>query len=148
MLLTHHPCACAPARVCSRWETPSQPDASGEQMKALRSHLLANPHIKHVFFDFTSMPQGALPPLVRPRACALIPATRSSSAGTRTPEEQRAFELMLVNINILYLGCSVLILADSSYMSRFWTQARAACRFHRSHTARHPELQSPSFLAV
>ena len=119
-------------------------------MKALRAYLLANPRIKHVFFDFTSMPQGASPPLVRPRVCALIPApaTRSSSAGTRTPEEQRAFELMLVNINILYLGCSVLILADSSYMSRLWTQARAARCFHRSHTGRHPELQSPPFLAV
>ena len=35
---------------------------------------------------------------------------------------------MLVNINILYLGCSVLILADNSYMSRFWTQARASAK--------------------
>ena len=116
-------------------------------MKALRAYLLANPHIKHVFFDFTSMPQGASPPLVRPHACALIPATRSSSAGTRTPEEQRAFELMLVNINILYLGCSVLILADSSYMSRFWTQA-LQCTASTAPAVRHPELQSAPFLAV
>jgi hypothetical protein len=39
---------------------------------------------------------------------------------------------MLVNINILYLGCSVLILADNSYMGRFWPQAREARRSIRS----------------
>ena len=132
MLLTRHSCAYAPARVRSRWETPSEPDASGEQMKALRSHLLANPHIEHVFYDFASMPQGAPTP---PAECTHVRSspspTCSLSAGTRTPDEQRAFMLMLVNINILYLGCSVLILADESYMSRFWTQA-CACATHRS----------------
>ena len=32
---------------------------------------------------------------------------------------------MLRNINLLYLGCSVLLLADRSYLSRFWTQFEA-----------------------
>jgi hypothetical protein len=30
------------------------------------------------------------------------------------------FSVMLPNINLLYLFCSVLILADRQYMGRFW----------------------------
>ena len=44
--------------------------------------------------------------------------------GNRTASEKRAFKIMLPNINILYLGASVLALVDLSYMSRFWTQVR------------------------
>ena len=45
-------------------EPPDQPDESGEQMAALRSYLIANPHIEFVFYDFASMPQGASPALL------------------------------------------------------------------------------------
>ena len=45
--------------------------------------------------------------------------------GKRTPAEQAAFNLMLSNINLLFLGAAVLILLDMSYMSRFWTQFEA-----------------------
>ena len=34
--------------------------------------------------------------------------------------EGAEFAVMLPNINLLYLFCSVLILQDRSYMSRFW----------------------------
>jgi hypothetical protein len=44
------------------------------------------------------------------------------SQGNRTAAEKREFKIMLPNINILYLGASVLALLDLSYMSRFWTQ--------------------------
>ena len=44
--------------------------------------------------------------------------------GNRTASEKRMFKIMLPNINILYLGASVLALVDLSYMSRFWTQVR------------------------
>ena len=40
--------------------------------------------------------------------------------GKRTPEEKAAFKRMLSNINLLYLGCHVLVLLDLSYLSRFW----------------------------
>ena len=40
--------------------------------------------------------------------------------GARTPTEKVDFKRMLQNINILYLGCSVLILQELSYLSRFW----------------------------
>lgn len=41
--------------------------------------------------------------------------------GARTPTEKVDFKRMLQNINILYLGCSVLILQELSYLSRFWS---------------------------
>ena len=43
--------------------------------------------------------------------------------GKRTPAEKVAFKHMLSNINLLYLGCHVLVLLDLSYMSRFWVWA-------------------------
>ena len=42
--------------------------------------------------------------------------------GKRTEAEKVAFGRMLNNINLLFLGASVLILLDMSYSSRFWTQ--------------------------
>ena len=38
----------------------------------------------------------------------------------RTPEQKEEFGGMLKNVNTLYLGCHVLMLVDSSSMSRFW----------------------------
>ena len=40
--------------------------------------------------------------------------------GERTPAEKVNFQHMLSNINLLYLGCHVLVLLDLSYLSRFW----------------------------
>ena len=40
--------------------------------------------------------------------------------GERTPAEKVDFQHMLSNINLLYLGCHVLVLLDLSYLSRFW----------------------------
>ena len=39
--------------------------------------------------------------------------------------EDAEFAVMLPNINLRYLFCSVFILADLSYVSRFWTQFEA-----------------------
>lgn len=38
----------------------------------------------------------------------------------KTPSELAEFGQQLPNINLLYLGCTVLILLDRSYCSRFW----------------------------
>lgn len=38
----------------------------------------------------------------------------------RTDAEAHEFKHMLRNVNLLYLGCSVLVLIDLSYVSRFW----------------------------
>jgi hypothetical protein len=50
----------------------------------------------------------------------------------RTSDEQAEFDSTLPFVNLLYLGASVLILLDLSYMSRFWvrpafTRATAGC---------------------
>ena len=39
--------------------------------------------------------------------------------------ESAEFKVMLPNINLLYLFCGVLVLADLSYVSRFWVRAPA-----------------------
>ena len=43
----------------------------------------------------------------------------------RTPAQKALFGVQLPNINILFLGASVLILLDYEYLSRFWTQFEA-----------------------
>ena len=45
--------------------------------------------------------------------------------------DEAEFTVMLPNINLLYLFCSVLILLDGSYMSRFWTQFEAFLSFRK-----------------
>ena len=42
--------------------------------------------------------------------------------GSRSAEDQAAFKRMLKEVNRLYLGTTVLIILDLSYVSRFWTQ--------------------------
>ena len=44
--------------VSHRWETTTQPDPSGAQMEAIRAHLIANPEIKHVWYDYSCIPNG------------------------------------------------------------------------------------------
>lgn len=44
---------------------------------------------------------------------------------SRTELEKVEFDVMLSNVNLLYLGCAVIILLDLSYLSRFWTQFEA-----------------------
>ena len=39
----------------------------------------------------------------------------------RTPQEKDAFKLMLPNVNLLYMGATVLVLLDRLFMTRFWT---------------------------
>jgi hypothetical protein len=89
--------------VSHRWETPTNPDPTGAQALAVQAYLKEHPEIDAVWFDFSSMPQGR----------------------NKTLSESAEFKEMLPNINLLYLTCSVLILMDRSYMSRFWTQFEA-----------------------
>ena len=78
-----------------------EPDEDGTQLRAVQAHLEANPHIEWLWYDAWCLPQGDL-----------------------TPEEKAEFVRMLREINLLYLGSTVLILLDLSYLSRFWTQVR------------------------
>ena len=85
------------------WEQPGAPDEQGVQFGAITAHLDAHPSLEWVWFDYWSMPQGM----------------------DKAEWEEAEFGVMLPNINLLYLFCSVLILLDLSYMSRFWTQFEA-----------------------
>ena len=93
--------------VSHRWEQPTEPDREGVQLAAVQQHLAKNLKFELVWFDFWCMPQGA-----------------------RSGGEKLEFDTMLRNVNLLYLGCSVLAILDLSYMSRFWTQFEAwlACQ--------------------
>ena len=82
--------------VSHRWETPDEPDPTGAQLAALRAH----PEIAWVWVDVCAMPQGG---------------------ARRTRAEEVEFRALLPNVNLLYLACSVLIVMDASYASRFWT---------------------------
>merc|ERR1712187_619153 len=84
--------------VSHRWESPTFPDPSGTQLAVMKERLAADSKIEFVWIDFSCMPQGK-----------------------RTKNEEKEFDSMLPNINLIYLASQVLIIMDSSYFSRFWT---------------------------
>ena len=79
----------------SRWETPGDPDTKGAQLAAVKGHLQEHKDIELVWFDFTSMPQGQ----------------------NKTASQKHEFGTMLKNVNLLYLGCSVLAIVESHVQS-------------------------------
>lgn len=64
--------------------------------------------------------------------------------GERTPAETVRFKRMLHNVNLLYLGCSVLALIDISYLSRFWVRAARASLQRAHHVRRTLSHHAPS----
>jgi len=97
------------SQVSHRWENKNDPDPDGVQLVELQKYLRDHPSIEFVFYDLMSLPQGE----------------------KKTPEEKAEFGQMLPNINLLYLGCSVLIELDVVYLSRFWTQFEAWLSFQK-----------------
>merc|ERR1712185_404891 len=94
---------------------PDDADPDGEQLKALRRFLASDEGeaFELVWIDAQCMPQD------QPK-------------GSRTADDTAAFKTMLSQVNMLYLGTSVLILLDLSYVSRFWTQVAARLRGPRT----------------
>ena len=106
--------------VSHRWFAAAAPDADGVQLQTVREHLRSNPTIEWVWYG--ALGSACLTALARSE-----PFFDSFSAdywcmpqGERTPAEKVNFQHMLSNINLLYLGCHVLVLLDLSYLSRFW----------------------------
>jgi len=96
------------AAMSYRWETPEHPDPSGMQLRALQEYLRQRPRIRFVFVDFMCLAQGS----------------------ERSPRDKAEFGTMLPNINLLYLGCSVIcVMFDETYMQRFWPQFEAWLTF-------------------
>ena len=73
--------------------------------KAIKAFLQrpGSKKIKLVWIDAQSMPQD-LP------------------KGSRSVVDSASFKLMLAQVNMLFLGTTVLILLDLSYVSRFWVR--------------------------
>ena len=80
----------------------SPPDESGLQLQKIQEYLNLpqNASIEYVWYDYWCMPQDP----------------------GRTPVEDAMFYWMLSSVNFVYLGCSVLVLLDMSYLSRFWVR--------------------------
>lgn len=86
--------------ISHRWEKPGEPDPNAVQLATVQDHLRQNPQVQFVWFDHWCMPQ------------------KLEGHTERTVEDQRQFDLMLPNIPLLCLGCSVLIILDLQYIGR------------------------------
>ena len=90
--------------ISHRWMDPKLADVDGTQLTAIRKHLKEKGEdIEYIWMDFSCMPQGE----------------------EKTAAQIADFRRMISQVNLLYLGTSVLILLDLSYLSRFWTQFEA-----------------------
>ena len=101
--------------ISHRWESPEAPDGLGVQMGALRKRLAERQEIELVWYDYWCMAQDE-------RSAEERQTGRRGD--TRSPAAIALFKHMLKNVNLLYLGCSVLCLVDISYLSRFWVRDR------------------------
>ena len=88
--------------VAHRWMLHDDPDPDGAQFQEIQRFLRENQGIKYLVYEYSTFPQGE-----------------------RTAEEMQNFKMQLRNVFMLYLGCTVLILLDLSFVSRFWTQFEA-----------------------
>ena len=93
-------------------------DKTGGQLKEIQKYLMfgdANHEIEYVWYDYWCVPQKN--PTGKEKS--------DKDYDERTQEQKAAFDHMLTHANFLYLGCKVLIVADKSYVSRFWTMFEA-----------------------
>ena len=99
--------------VSHRWLTQDQPDPDGVQLEEIRKYLHAHPEVDFVWLDWPCMWQGH--------------KNRRGKSGARdlTEAEVKDFGVMLSEVNLLYIGCKVLVLLDLSSRSRFWTSYEA-----------------------
>mmetsp|Transcript_31835 Transcript_31835/g.74387 ORF Transcript_31835/g.74387 Transcript_31835/m.74387 type:complete len:587 (+) Transcript_31835:36-1796(+) len=98
--------------VSHYWNGLAQPDKDGAQLAALKQHLLTNPAIQFVWFDFCCLPQ------------------RDSGTKKRTEAEEKEFRDGLRHVYLLFLNVSVLILYDLHFVNRFWPLWEAWLAMH------------------
>lgn len=107
--------------VSHRWLDPSHPDADGVQLAAIRAFLETRQEIKRVWFEcVTRRPYLSRAPQdsrMLTHACStgshwcMPQVTEEDSRSAKMEEE---FKKMLANVNMLYLGATVLIILDQS----------------------------------
>jgi hypothetical protein len=121
----------------SSQDQPEHPDNEGVQLEALRLFLKADPRgqkLKWVWYG-TSLMSLAVETveaswLPVPTHCADY--CSMPQALWRTAAEKREFVGMLQNINLLYLGLTVFILMDRTYMGRFCASRPTMSRYRTS----------------
>ena len=124
--------------ISHRWEEAGQPDSAGQQLNAICKFLNDDEgkSFKWVWLgEFYCRTRTAHPCIVN--AVQLTPLMsvvlncaadywcmpqRGRDGEPKSPIEAKEFKMMLKNVNLLYLGGTVLVLLDNSYLSRFWTQ--------------------------
>jgi hypothetical protein len=108
--------------VSHRWEDPSRPDPTGEQLRSVRAYLQteAGRRFTLVWYDYSCLPLPS------------VPERWQHVAHTR--HELAALEMQLPSISSLFLGCAVLILLDELYLGRFWPQLEAWLAMHSPST--------------
>jgi len=129
--------------ISHRWMEPTQPDPDGEQLKAIKAFLVssAGKRIELVWIDAGSMPQHQpTVGLIRSeqdtadfktmlsQVCAALCLGQRTFPATQPPmltPRPCSPPFTCAQVNMLYLGTTVLILYDLSYVSRFWTQFEA-----------------------
>ena len=93
--------------VSHRWELNDKPDSRGVQLREIQRYLRENPSTRWVWYDYSCV-------------------WRDGGGGDRMTDEQREdARAQLLNCPIIFLGASVLLVMDISYLSRFWTQLEA-----------------------
>mmetsp|Transcript_92911 Transcript_92911/g.277250 ORF Transcript_92911/g.277250 Transcript_92911/m.277250 type:complete len:609 (-) Transcript_92911:60-1886(-) len=87
--------------VSHRWESQHHPDPRAVKLREIQEILRRRPLVKHVWLDWSCAPQhyGGPP---------------------KTDAEEEYFRQTLKMVNLLYLGCTVLVLFDNQYGGRFW----------------------------
>jgi hypothetical protein len=134
--------------ISHRWMEPTQPDPDGEQLKAIKAFLVssAGKRIELLWIDGGSMPQDQ-PGLIRSvedkadfdimlsQVCAALCLGHRPFLATLSQPLYYYINILTprrcsppftcAKVNMLYLGTTVLILFDLSYLSRFWTQFEA-----------------------
>lgn len=96
------------AGMGSRWMNAKEPDGDGTQLRAIQ-HFLKTPENKrfhYVWYDYACCPQRRFD-------------VASGNARDRTADEEAVFRKTLESVNMLYLGCHVLILMDASCNQRW-----------------------------
>ena len=127
---------------------------NGVQLKAIREHLRERPEVRRVWIGEkekrTMRSTSDLPSTSRRLwanlSCALLAHATCSlqhaadyccmpqktETNTRSDTDKQTFQLMLKNVNLLFLGIGVLILTDRSYLSRFWSVRLIPSHMHSS----------------
>ena len=125
--------------VSHRWEQPDAPDASSIHVRAVREHLQACPSIECVWYDYWCLSLCiclSSCQVATQLALALLLRRCMPQGEDKTPIEKVDFRRMLMNVNLLYLGSSVLILQELMLVPVFLLVAPAdpctglrPCRF-------------------